>query len=577
MKSKTCKIFLSLFLIEGCGALIDYLLIPSESGSTRFLHQSTPRLMLAGAMLILILLSLGLWIRFLHRPEAGNRLAERLEQTLTVNNHLHLFQEIFFWTFVTCINFFFLTFIAFPPFLRPLFIWGGLTCLQGWLCLRITYAEKYLPWRQKIRNKWRSYSGTQQKVFLIMAAIGLVYFCAFIPLNAKGWNGPAQAFMSGVDEGIQYPIAVQTLTTGNTFASTVYHVMVNESDVYGHPYVALEALILLPSRLIFGPSFGERIQLNLFLLRQFINVLPIVLALFLLVFMITRFRSAWKSISLYLLLLTIPGLVKFNIRFLHPDAVILLLIVLTLFFLQRDQFSYRKNFYLAAVTCSLAAVIKLWGLFFFLAVAVYLIWGITRNLLPIKKALLLGAGFILVMIATIVISDPSLLVPSVAKELIAGLKGQIANRSMGYAEAGSSDVYAKDFPTWMRFFADYYLQEYFFFFSFACLILGALWGKEKLMAAMILAWCMTVAIFMVNFLAAKSYWYMMELLVPLYPAAFLLPSLSIKKERSGLAKILAIPVTKRVLWGAVALFCSSQFVINLITIATSPLILNYAR
>jgi len=577
MKLKTIQTFLLLFLIEGLGALAYYFSIPSESGSARLLHQSAPRLLLAAGMLLLIAVGVILLFSSLRRAETGENWLQASQRFLIEKKHLHLAQGVFFWGFVAAVEFFFLTFIAFPPFLRPIFLWAALICLQAWLMLRITYADQIVPFTRRLRNKWRSFTRTQQKVFLIMAAIGLVYFCVFIPLNARGWNGPAQGFSSGIDEDVQYPVVVQTLTQGDTFASSVYHVMINENNVYGHPYVALSALILLPSRIILGPDFGTHLQLNLFLLRQFINVLPIVLALFLLVFMVTRFRSLWQSVTLYTLLLTVPGLVKFDIRFLHPDAVILLLIVLTLFFLQRDQFRYQKNFYLAAVMCSLAVVIKLWGLFFFLAVAVYLIWGLARKTLPAKKAILLGTGFVLVMLVTIVISDPGLLVPSVAREWFASLKGQMANRSVGYAEAGSDDVYAKDFPTWMRFFEDYYLRSYFFYFSFACLILSAIWGKQKLLSTMILAWCLTVLVFMVNFLAVKSYWYMMELLIPLYPAAFMLPFLSGNRENSALTKFFSRPGVSKAAWGIVVLFCGSQFVINLITIATSPLILNYAR
>jgi Predicted nucleoside-diphosphate sugar epimerases len=576
MKPKTIKTYLCLLLIEGIGALAYYFAIPSETGSARFLHQSMPRLALAALFLLVLLVAAALLWQLQRRVENGTASADYFDKVLIVHDRLHLMQTIFTWTGVFAVELFFLTFVAFPPFLRPLFLWLALLCLQGWVCLRVTYADRYTPLHRILLAHWRAHSTTQRRVFWVMLLIGLVYFCTFLPLNAKGWNDPSKAFMSGVDEGIQYPIAVQTLTAGDTFASSVYHVMINESDVYGHPYVALEAAILLPSRLIFGANFGDHLALNLTLLRQFINVLPIVLALMLLVYMVTRFKSMAQSVTLYLLLLTIPGVVKFNIRFLHPDAVVLLLVILTIFFLQRDQFRYRKNFYLAAVLCSLAAVIKLWGLFFFLAVAVYLIWGLARRSLTVKRALLVGGGFLLVMLLTMLVSDPGRLVPSVAKELWAGLRGSIVNRTVGY-DSSQSDVYAKDFPTWLRYFEIYYLQDYFFYFSFLCLLLSTLWGKQKLLSVLLLAWCVTILGFMVNFLAAKSYWYMMELMVPLYPVAFLLPGLAGWRKETWLAKQFERPFLPKLLWGIVLLFCGSQFVFNMITIATSPVILNYAR
>ena len=578
MKIKTLKAYLILFILEGLGSLIYYFSFHAESGSARLFHQSTPRLVLAAALFLVILLAGAALIYLFTRHESAQSLANRVDQAFVgENSRLHLVQLVNICVLIAAVEGFFLTFISLPPFVRAITLWLAAASLQAWLFLRVIYKEQFTPWRKSIQTKWRSYSSTQHRVFLILTIIGLVYFCVFIPLNSLGWNDSNRDFMSGVDEGIQYPIAVQTLTTGDTFASTVYHVMVNESDVYGHPYVTLESLILLPSRLIYGPAFGDQVQLNLFLLRQFINVLPIVLSMFLLVYLFTRFRSMWQSTTLFILLLTIPGVVKFNIRFLHPDSLILLLIVLTIFFLQRDQFRFKKNFYLAAVTCSLAAVIKLWGFFFFLAILVYLLYGLIRKSLTFKQMALAGSGFILVMIVTGLLSNPGLLVPTVFKELIAGLTGQITNRTVGYADLGPNTIYNKDFATWMTFFQIFYLRDFYFYISSACLILACFWGKNKLHALMTLTWCLVVLIFMVNFLAAKSYWYMMELLVPLYPAPFLLPVLTAGIKNPAWSKIFSSPLATRVLWSGVALLCGCQFVINLTTIATSPLILNYAR
>ena len=578
MKIKLIKAFLILFILEGLGALIYYFSFPAESASTGLFHQSYPRLILAAGFLLFILLGVALLIRLRFKHEFGEALAKRIDRTLVGDRPLlQPFQVIFISTLVFAVESFFLTFISLPPFLCPLTLWVALACLQAWLFLRITYKEKYiLPWKA-VQIKWRAFSSTQRKVFIVLLLIGLVYFCIFIPLNAMGWNGPAQSFASGIDDDIQYPIAVRALTPGNTFSSTVYHVLVDENNVYGHPYVTLSSLVLIPSRIIFGAGFGDHIQINLLLLRQFMNVLPMVLSMFLLVYIVTRFRSMLQSTALFALLLTIPGVVKFNIRFYHPDSLILLLIVLTIFFLQRDQYRFKKNFYLAAAFCGLAAIIKLWGFFFFLPVAVYLLSGLFRKILSLKKTILVGLGFILVMGVTMLITTPSLLVPAATKEFISGVSGQISNRSVGYSDPGSSDVYNKDFPSGMKIFEDYYIQTYYFFFCFACLAVCSFLGEKKLTAQIMLGWCLAVAVYMIYFLAAKSYWYLMELMVPLYAAPFLLPTLAGEQKNQFASKFLTRPVTAKILWGVVTLFCGSQFVVNLVLIATSPVILNYAR
>jgi len=577
---KFTKLFALLFFLEGAVALFSFTQFPSEAGNRFLFNLSEVRLAIAFFVFIILCLTLFLFLNLHILTRWVKQILEKINILLVTKSQLSKVQTIIIFLAIFLIELFFLTFISLPPFMRPLLIWTILACLQTWLLLRLTYKEVYRErpsLRSKIRFHWRAFTTTQRQTFWILAGIGLLYFCTFIPLNALGWNGSRQTFVSGIDENIQYPIAVETITSGNDFASTVYHVMVNEDDVYGHPYVTLESLVLLPSRIIYGADFGDHYQINLLLLRQFMCVLPMVLAMFLLVFMLTRFRSLIQSLGLYLLLLTIPGTVKFNIRFLHPDALILLLIILTIFFLQQDRFRFKKYFYLAAVTCALAAVIKLWGFFFFLAIVFYLIAGLVKKFLTVKTMILAGFGFVLIMGATAFISDPELLIPSVAKELTSAIQGQISNRSVRYDESGDNTIYQKDFPTWMKFFEEYYIQEYFFFFCFACLALCSLWGKRKLTAQMLLCWCLVVAIYMIYFLAAKSYWYMMELMVPLYVSPFLLPSL-INAHESGIqSRLLKEPYNGIILWTIVAVVCASQFVFNILLIVNSPFILNYAR
>ncbi len=569
MKFAVKKIFPILFFAEGAAALIWFICIPSESGLAPWLPLSLSHLLIAAVTLAFLAAAGAFWFNQNLRSKLKNFPAAVFQKP-AVRIALVLLT-------VFCIELFFLTFIVLPPFTRPFWVWGALVFFQGWLAVRASLPVKPLSLCARVRIHWRELSFTQRKTFWILAAIGLVYFCAFIPLNSLGWNDPNRTFMSGIDEGIQYPIVVQTLTAGDTFSSTVYHLLINENDVYGHPYIAYEALILLPSRLIFGADFGSHQQLNLMLLRQFVNVLPILLSMFLLVYMVTRFRSKFTSVGLFLLLLSIPGVVKFNIRFLHPDAVVLFLVVLTIFFLQRDKLRFGRNFYFAAVACSLAAVIKLWGFFFFLTIFVYLLVGLLRKVISPKKAVQTGLLFLFVMFVTAVLSNPGLLVPAVFKELVNGLRGQIQNRTLGYSEVAGNENYIKDFPHWMAVFRTYYLQDFYFYLCAVCLVIGSLLGRRRIYALAVLTWCAVLLTVMVNFLAAKSYWYALEILVPLYPAPLLLLSLQETAQPKVLADILARPLTQKLIWLVVALACGSQLAFNLVTIITSPLILNYAH
>ncbi len=94
---------------------------------------------------------------------------------------------------------------------------------------------------------------------------------------------------------------------------------------YGYPYLTVSAAVLFIPRLIFGNQFGEHVQLNIFLLRQFVSVLPMILAMLLAVYLVTRFKSLLMSVCMFIFLALVPGIVKYNQNFWHPDALVVLL------------------------------------------------------------------------------------------------------------------------------------------------------------------------------------------------------------------------------------------------------------
>ncbi len=100
---------------------------------------------------------------------------------------------------------------------------------------------------------------------------------------------------------------IRILTPGKTFNETRANLFLYEDYHYGYPFYALSALALLPVRLIYGAGFTEHMQLNLLILRQVISLLPMVIAAGVLVYLQTRFLSPWKSLVLFIFLLTIRG------------------------------------------------------------------------------------------------------------------------------------------------------------------------------------------------------------------------------------------------------------------------------
>ena len=105
-----------------------------------------------------------------------------------------------------------------------------------------------------------------------------------------------------------------------------------------------------------------------------------------------------------------------------------------------------------------------------------------------------------------------------------------------------------------------------YFFCFIVLGLSSLAGSEKLLGRLLLAWCLSTALFLIYFVAIKSPWYMLPLMVPLYGSPFLLPAVLKISPASRLYNVTQHPVARFVVWGIIIGFCGSQFILNLIKV-----------
>ncbi len=333
---------------------------------------------------------------------------------------------------------------------------------------------------------------------------------------------------------------------------------------YGYPYLPISAAVLIIPRLIYGNQFAGQVQVNVFLMRQFVSVLPMVLALMLAVYLVTRYKSVRFSVSLFVFLLLIPGVVKICYRFWHPDSIILLLVLLTIYFLQKDDLRFGRYFYLAAAACGLTTAIKLWGLFFFLAIAGYLIAGLIRHKLSLKKFLFSGLLFILTMLATIIISSPSLLAPYVARTAVASWADQQAKILLSPERGNTTGIYQTTLTNWLKYFGQHFMKAYFFFFAAFALPAGALWGSRKALNRLLLAWCLPVILFLAYISTMKSFQYMLPVGIPLYCGAFLFPAITENPPTLKWLSFLAKPLAREIIRGVTLAFFISQLVINLI-------------
>ena len=568
MKPRHWRVFWLVAALESLAAIVVYLASPSEAGSAWLFGYSRARWVGVAALLGAALLLAGAAGVGFGRFEAFSARVERVNRWLERGNRLLGVWVGLAGGVVGLAGAVLFTYLFIPVHLRSPLALGAVLLLE---------AIGFLAWDQAARLRsaefWRPLDGLprfrhldagQRRVFWMLAGVGVLYFLAFIPPNLAGAENPERFFTTGGDEYVIYPIPVRMLTPGNTLEQSLYFSVVYEDYHYGYPFYAISAFVLLPVRLVFGDSFGEQTRLNLLLLRQITSVLPLIGAAGVLVFLGTRFKHAWRALALFLLLLSIPGVFKYNLRFWHPDGLMVLFICLTLFFLERDRLRLGPNFVLAAVCCGLASAVKLYGFFFFAAVAGVLIasWVARRRVFRAeagsgggRKIILAGLAFVIVMSAALVFSNPFVFVDSARTRLVQIMTDKTGEMSQGYSDPDPDHIYRTGVDVWLPFYEYFYAEGFFLVFLLVSLAAGAVWGRNRLSYGLILAWAIPVNAYLIGFVAVKAYQYMLPGMLPLYAGAFaladlgVLPALPAGLRRAGWALV----------WGCVA----AQFAISL--------------
>jgi hypothetical protein len=566
VKSRHLEWFFLAILIEGCLSQAALLTLRFEAGRGHLLNYASLRWVLAGIFFSVLAGLLAATIGAFRQARWSQRFLAYLDtQMVGAQARLFLIQGGLLIAGVFLFECFLLTYLAFPIPTRPLFFWASLSSFEAWLTFRIAYRDKYQErpsLARRLRAKWNGLLPVQRKVFSILAIIGLVYFLFFIPINMLP-NSYGQFTFLG-DEQVIYPDVVKIFNAQPNFGAAVQNILGTWSWWYGYPYLPISAGVLIIPRLIYGTDFAAHMALNIGLMRQFVSVLPMVLAIMLATYLVTRFKSVWRSVGMFAFLLLVPGIVKICIHFWHPDSIILCLILLTIYFLQKDELRFGRYFYLAALTCGLATAIKLFGLFFVLAIAGYLAAGLLRKKLTLKKAVLAGAGFILVMIMTIVISSPSLLAPYITKVALASWFDQQHKILSGPSLVDTAGLYQTNLPNWLKYFGYHYMKGYFFFFAYIALAAGSVWGAKKYLNRILLAWCVPVTIFLVYFSAMKNFQYMLPVAGPLYCGAFLFPSIAEAPADSKWSAFLGRPPVRKIIQVVTMVLFASQLIINLV-------------
>ena len=357
----------------------------------------------------------------------------------------------------------------------------------------------------------------QKKITLLLILIGVIYFIIFIFPNLTGAHDEHMLFMSSQDESFQFSFLKNMLTPGKDIHETRSHWISYGHYIYGYPFYLYSALLILPVHWLYGTQFLNQTQIILLILRQFVSVLPMIIAILILVFMQTEFHNRLISVVLFIFMLSIPGVVRNNISWWHPDALACLSVVLTLFFLYKDKQHFRGYFYLAAFFCGLSIAIKSIGVFFVLTIAGYILCGLFLRNITIKQGINKSIIFLAIMVSVVIFTNPLLLKTPQRNRIF-----EVHLEHHYYFTHGWPDgePYSTGLKPWIPVISKWYGEPFFIIFALLSIIFSSIGGKFKGANRLILSWILPYSIYIIAAIAIKPDHYWLPIMLPLLSAIF---------------------------------------------------------
>lgn len=273
-------------------------------------------------------------------------------------------------------------------------------------------------------------SREQKRTLLWLGGISTLIFILFIFPNRTGAADATMLSVFEVDEYAQYPNLLHMLQPGTSFYQSLRNLLIYLHYFYGYPFYFFSALAILPIRWLGGSGWSEHTRLLVTVLRQMINVLPMLFTIGLLVDLKTHLKPTWKAVGLFILIATLPGVVS-NQLWWHPDAIAALWMVLTFWLLERDNLRFGRNFYLAGLACGVSVGLKYFGVYFALAIPIYLLWGGLTHRIGWVKVLVRAGAFVGLMAVGLVVSNPLLLLPQERAAVISAQLWQFRQTTQG--------------------------------------------------------------------------------------------------------------------------------------------------
>lgn len=349
-------------------------------------------------------------------------------------------------------------------------------------------------------------SGKQKQIFFTLIALAIVYFILFILPNSQGAVDQNMLGVFEPDEFAQYPHVIRMLKPADQIQESIRRFFAYQHYYYGFPFYFSSALVILPLKWL---SQFDTPQIMV-TLRQAISVIPMLVVILVWVYLQTGFKSWLKSILLFIFLLSIPAVVENNFWW-HPESLTILFITLTFLFLVNDDLEYGRFFYLAAASTGLAIGTKLIGLFFFLTIPSYLLYGTWLKRLTLKQAVVKAGQFVALMSLVFVLSNPLLLTGSGRQAY-----WRIQSKQAEAMSFGWQVQYQQGAAAWLPVIREYYAQLW--VIAAAMVALGLSWQHKgkRILTLLIATWVIPFSLYILLVIAIKPTHFFLPIAMPLF-------------------------------------------------------------
>lgn len=351
----------------------------------------------------------------------------------------------------------------------------------------------------------------KRKFFWFIVTLGIGIFLLFIIPNSRASENRPMVQIFEPDEAFPLEYTLRMIAPADSIESAIRQFIFYQYYFYGFPHFGYSAALLIPLKML---GKIENTSLVMLILRQGTSVLLMIAALVLMVYIQDKFTS-YRSVVLFLLLALIPAVVQNNFWW-HPDSMVTLLSILTLFFLERDRLRLGHNFIVAAILCGVSTAVKNVGAYFFLAVGLVLILSWLKNKTPLRKIIWISMSFVGIMIISYVISNPFLF------SKWGRLEYQIVfNKQTALLVEGYGIRYAKGLQASWPTMREYYGEAFFLLISCGALLGGIRDRSKQLLYTLILAWLIPIST-TVLFITHFKYQYWLPVAIPLLSCLYVL-------------------------------------------------------